>query len=76
MLWTNRTARVMGNAQVHSQRMTNERIEAAARQIDEFYDSLLYSGMPLAQAVHIEQQRDGAHAELTRRVLAAALNDW
>jgi hypothetical protein len=54
--------------------MRNEKIQALAKQLDEYYDSLLYEGMPMEDDVRIEQQRAAAHAELTRQVMAAALD--
>ena len=56
--------------------MTNEKIQSLARQVDEHYDAQLYRGMPTWLAIRIEEQRTAAHAELTRQVIMAALQDW
>jgi hypothetical protein len=55
--------------------MLNEEIQTAAKQIDEYFHHLLHREMPIDQAIRIEQRRAAAHAELTREVLAAALDD-
>ena len=56
--------------------MLNENIQAAARRIDAYYDSQLYEGMLMDDAIRIEQQRAAAHADLTRRALAVELDGW
>lgn len=56
--------------------MLNAEIQTAARRIDAYFDGLLHEGMLMEDAVRIEQQRTTAHAQLTRRALAAALDGW
>ncbi len=57
-------------------RNMNEEIHGMAQAIDQYYDSLMYEGMPIELAVMIENQRDAAHAGLTRRAITAALDGY
>ena len=50
--------------------------QTLANKIDEYFDSLLFEGMPMEQALWVEDQRAAAHAEVTREAIAAALDGW
>ena len=47
--------------------------QEAARNIDEYFDSLLYDGMSMFELGWVEQQREQAHAELASAAMSAAL---
>ena len=49
---------------------------ALAKAIDKHYDLLASRDLPLELAIAIERERQAAHAELTREVMAAALDGW
>lgn len=47
----------------------NDDIEQATQEIEDYYDSLLYAGMPMQEAMRIERERDAAHAKIVRTVM-------
>jgi hypothetical protein len=53
---------------------SNAKIHELAKGIDQHYDALLHRGMPMQDAILIEQERQTAHAELTREALSRALD--
>ncbi len=67
--------RASSNGEAQRRNM-NEEIHRMAQAIDQYYDSLMYAGMPMQLAVMIENQRDAAHAGLTRRAITAALDGY
>ncbi len=42
--------------------------------VDEYFDGLLYDGMPLFELQYVEEQRAEWHAKLTNETLAGAGN--
>ena len=50
-----------------------ESLKAAAEKIDKHFDDLLYDGMPLWEARHVEDARAKAHERLANEALGKAL---
>lgn len=48
------------------------RPQALADEIDRHFDAMLYEGMPLNQAMRVQQERDRCHGVLAGAVFAAA----
>jgi hypothetical protein len=45
-------------------------VQRAAREIDAYFDSLEYDGMPLEMYRQLETQRDAAHQNLLNRAIS------
>lgn len=52
---------------------STDRLVLAAERIDNFYDSLLYDGMPMSDAHDVERQREIAHQNLAEETIRQAI---
>lgn len=66
----------LGRSEEPTKPDSNEKTQTLANGIDQYYDSLSFRGMPMEDAIRIEQERQAAHAELTRDALSQALAGW
>lgn len=48
-------------------------VQDRAREIDAYYDAMLYDGIPMDRARWVEEQREAAHQRLTEAAIMEAV---